>query len=128
MKPLQRQRGVTAIAVILMLAVGAFFVAVVLTLFPIYMEHFSVKSHLKGVKEEAQASNLTDKDIMKGLMRRFDIDNVKHVTEDNIDIEQTDDGARSVVIEYEVRDHFLANIDIVAKFHDEVKLPSEQAK
>lgn len=128
MKSLQRQRGMTPIAIILMLAVGAFFVAVVLTLFPIYMEHFSVKSHLKGVKEEAETSNLTNKDIMKGLLRRFDIDNVKHVTEDDIDIEPTDDGHRSVVIDYEVRDHFMGNIDIVASFHDEVILPSELEK
>jgi hypothetical protein len=122
MKPLQRQRGLTAISIIAMLAVLAFFVAVVLTLFPIYTEHLSVVSHLKGLKQDSESRTMTDKDMIKTMMRRFDIDNVKNVTEDNITIARDSDST-SVTIDYEVRDHFMANIDVVAVFHDEVEIP-----
>ena len=127
MKPLQRQSGLTAISIIIILAVGAFFVAIFFTLFPIYMEHFEVKSHLNALKDDAKTTDITDRDIVKTMMRRFDIDNINHVTEDDIDIEKTDSG-RTVSIDYEVRDHFLANIDVVVSFHNEVNLPPRQGQ
>jgi len=122
MKPLQRQRGLTTISIIIILGVLAFFVAIVLTLFPIYMEHFSVTSHLKSLKKESDAQTMTSDEIMRTMMRRLEIDNVKHVTQDDIEIDK-EDNKTTVVVDYEVREHFLGNIDIVAMFHDEVEIP-----
>lgn len=125
MKSLEQQRGLTAIAIILMLLVLAFFVAIVLTMFPIYMEHFAVNSHLQSLKDESKISTMTDLDITKSMERKFDIDNITHVNKDDIDIEPNDKGGRTVSIDYEVRDHFLANVDVVVSFHNEVDVPGK---
>ncbi len=51
-------------------------------------------------------------------MKRLGINNVTHVTRDNIEISK-EDGKISIVISYEARVPMLANIDVVANFKDD---------
>jgi Domain of unknown function (DUF4845) len=121
-RQLHRQRGMTAIAMVLILAMIGFFATLAIRLFPVYMEHFSVSSHLKNLSEEAGIKGKTNKEILSTLNKRFAIDDVKHVSDDNIFIERTKDGTITVAIEYEVRTPALANVDMVVSFVDEVVL------
>lgn len=117
-----RQHGLTAIAIVLILAMVGFFAMITIRLFPVYMEHFSVASHLKDLSQEAGASKKTDQEIFSTLFKRFDIDDVKHVTRDNVFIERNKDGSVVVAIEYEVRTPAVANVDMIVSFADEVEL------
>lgn len=117
-----RQQGLTAIAIVLILAMIAFFAMLALRLFPVYMEHFSVTSHLERLSEEAGIKEKTNSEILGTLQKRFDIDDVKHVTTDNIFIERNKDGSMLVAIEYEVRTPAVANVDMVVSFIDEVEI------
>ncbi len=117
-----RQQGLTAIAIILILAMIGFFAMITIRLFPVYMEHFNVSSHLKTLAKEAGASKQTNGEILRTLNKRFDIDDVKHVSKDDIFIERHKDGSVLVAIEYEVRTPAIANVDMVVSFVDEVEL------
>ena len=117
-----RQQGLTGIAIILMLAVGAFFLAIAFTVFPPYMENFSVKSHVHDLKKLPDAKSMTKTDITKQLFRRFDIDNVTSVTEDDVNFVEVPNGWR-IDVDYEVRKHFIGNVDLVLVFHEEVEVP-----
>ena len=121
-RSLHHQKGLTGIAIILMLAVAAFFIAIALTLFPVYMENFSVASHVHDLKKIPDVKTMTKTDITKRLMRRFDIDNVTNVTEDDIEFVQIPSGWR-IEVDYEVRKPFIGNVDIVTIFHEEVEVP-----
>jgi len=117
-----RQQGLTAISVVLILAMIGFFAMIAIRLFPIYVEHFSVVSHLESLAEETGITKKTNGEILSTLNKRFSIDDVKNVTDENIFIERNKDGSMLIAIEYEVRTPALGNIDMVVSFVDEVTL------
>lgn len=121
MRGLQRQRGMTAISMMVVVAIGTFLVLIALRLFPVYIEHFKVASHLKTLAEESGAARMSDGEIRQTLKKRFDIDDVTNVTRDDIFIERSKDGRTIVAIEYEVRTPALGNVDMVVSFIDEVE-------
>ncbi|NOX91852.1 MAG: DUF4845 domain-containing protein, partial [Gammaproteobacteria bacterium] len=61
-------------------------------------------------------------EILSTLNKRFSIDDVKNVTNENIFIERRKDGSMVIAIEYEVRTPALGNVDMVVSFVDEVEL------
>jgi hypothetical protein len=117
-----RQQGLTAIAIVAILAMIGFFAMIAIRLFPVYMEHFSVTSHLGGLAEEEGIKKKTNGEILSRLTKRFDIDDVKHVTRDNVFIERNKDGSMIIAIEYEVRTPAVANVDMIVSFIDEVEI------
>jgi len=122
MKDLQRQRGVTAIGMIVIVALVVFFSLITIRLFPIYVEHFKVKSHLENLATEAATNKLTDGQIRSTLKKRFDIDDVENVRDENIFIEHPDRDTTIIAIEYEVRTPAFGNVDMVVSFVDEVEV------
>lgn len=118
----RHQKGMTGIAMALVLVMIAFFAMLVLRLFPIYMEHFSVASHLKSLSNEAGVSAKTNAEIVSTLRKRFEIDDVKNVSKDDIFIEREKGGRVVVAVEYEVRTTAMGNVDMVVNFVDEVEL------
>jgi Domain of unknown function (DUF4845) len=117
-----RQKGMTGIALALILAMVGVFALLALRLFPIYMEHFNVTSHLNRLAEDSNVKTMTDKAVISTLQKRFTIDDVKNVTREHIFIEREKGKVILIAIEYEVRTKALGNIDMVVNFVDEVKL------
>lgn len=111
----KRQLGLTIPTIAAIVAVGAFFLLVALTLFPIYMENFSVSSHLKRMKSEAPEGS--EEEIVETLLKRYDLDDVKSVTRDHI-LVSTEGGGTTVTVDYEVRKNFMANVDLVVVFKE----------
>jgi len=117
----RRQQGITGLAMALILVMVAFIALIALRLVPIYIEHFSVSSHLTQLLADLRKSTMSDKEIIDTLEKRFDIDDVKHVTKDDITIDR-DGGPIKVKIEYEVRTPAMGNVDMVVSFYDEVEV------
>jgi hypothetical protein len=122
MKSINRQAGLTPISIVLLLAIGAFFVMLALRLVPIYMENFKVSSHLEKLAKDPSSRSMSEHEIVNKLFKRFDIDDVEHVTRDDVTIEQTDNGLM-IYIDYEVRAPTIGNVDIVASFSDKAEIP-----
>ena len=115
---LGRQKGITAIGMVIILALVAFFALLTLRLVPIYMENFTVSSHLNTLAEDSETKSLSDRDILSTLKKRFYIDDVKNVTEDNIFIDH-EGGKTTITIEYEVRAPIFGNIDVAVSVNEE---------
>jgi hypothetical protein len=122
MKTKQQQQGLTAITMLLILVIIGFFAMIVIRLFPIYMEHFNVASHLERLGKDQATKSMTNQEILSALRKSFDIDDVKHVTDDNIFIERGKDKSVVIAIEYEVRTPTIGNVDMVVSFSDEVEV------
>ncbi|HEB92866.1 MAG TPA: DUF4845 domain-containing protein [Gammaproteobacteria bacterium] len=122
MKGLHRQRGVTGITMILIMALIAFFSLIAMRLFPVYLEHFKVSSHLESLAVEESTGKLSDNEIRKTLAKRFDIDDVENVRPEDIFIERPDRDTLIIAIEYEVRTPAFGNVDMVISFIDEVEV------
>lgn len=116
------QQGMTTIGVILVLVVIAFFATIVIKLSPVYIEHYKVDSVLNTLKGEPMLMNATDASIRSGLAKRFDVNDVEHVSADDVVIDRTKGKVSSLSVDYEVRVPLIGNVDAVAKFSEEVKV------
>jgi len=115
----QPQAGMTYMGMLIMLIVIAFFAVVLIKVLPLYMEHFNVTSSLKSLAKDTKDGQgaKTPMEVEKLLSNRLIINDVQHVTRD--DIKVTRDGHRLVVdVSYEARVHLFGNLDVVAKFPD----------
>lgn len=121
MKNIQRQSGLTAISIVALLAVAAFFIMLALRLSPIYLENFKVSSHLEGLKTEHDVAKMSEDEILDKLFKRMDIDDVENVKREDVIFEEQD-GKLIISIEYEVRSPTVGNIDIVASFIETVEV------
>ena len=115
MKNYNKQRGVTMVTIAAGLALLAFFVLIAITLLPVYIENFSVSSHVSRIGMDVRASEVTKEEVRKTLLKRFGIDDVKSVERQDISITDIP-GGYQIEVDYEVRKHFLGNVDVVIYF------------
>ncbi|MDD5035016.1 MAG: DUF4845 domain-containing protein, partial [Methylococcaceae bacterium] len=74
-----RQKGMTLIGFLLMLTVAGFFVLLGLKLFPIYLEHFQIKSSLTSLKSDPEFASRSRDEILSALEKRWDINGITRV-------------------------------------------------
>lgn len=120
MQNLHKQKGMTAIGWLIVLGLIAFFVLTVLRLLPMYMEYSKVVTVLESVSNEPGLAKKTKSEILRLIGQRFDINDVSTVTAKQAVITR-EDGIVKIKMDYERREKFLGNIDIVGKFSKEVR-------
>lgn len=115
MKTRHEQKGMTAIAMVLLLVILGFFAMVVIKLFPLYLEQFKVTAALNSLADDPSAKEASEDEIKTKIIKKLAIDDVESITEDDI-VVSGKGGERSVTIEYESRVPIIANIDAVVKY------------
>lgn len=119
MKTIHSQKGMTGIGWMLVIALILFFAYTVMTLLPVYLESYNVGSVTKSLADE---KDLTPKLIKSLLLKRLDINMATSVAAEDIYITRETNGFL-VEIEYEVREPFIANIDLVLYFKKSIEIP-----
>lgn len=120
MQNLQKQKGMTAIGWLIVLGIIAFAVLTVLRLLPMFMEYSKVTSVMESLANEPGLANKTKSEIVNLIDKRFDINAVTTVTARQAVITK-EDGLVKIKMEYERRENFIGNIDVVGKFSKEIK-------
>ena len=116
-----KESGLTGIGFVFVLLILGFFVALGLKLFPVYLEYYSVTTSLQSLKNE-ESSKLDQSQAIKSLLKkRLDMNDVTHVSNENIKIVKNVKST-TVTVEYEVRKSFMGNVDIVVSFSDSIEL------
>jgi len=111
-----KQRGITLLGFIMVMAVVGVFAFVGFKLFPVYAEYYSAVSDLKAACLEPDSSKATLQDMRGKLSRRFNISYVSSIDLAK-DVKLVKNGeVRSININYEVRKPLIYNLDFVAKF------------
>lgn len=118
MRTPSRQKGMTMIGWLIVLALIGFFTLLVLRLGPIYLQNYEVKSHLKGLHQEPLITQKSNAEIRKLLTRRFEIDNIDTVIKPNMIQIDSGEGRIKIRIQYEVRTKILGNVDALVSFDD----------
>lgn len=121
MKLIKNQRGASLIGRLIVVALFVFFAMFVFKLFPSYMQNFTIRSTLEGLKEDG-LQEVTAGNIRQSIQRRFKINNVQDVTPDQVAISREADLYR-VSVDYEVRVPFVFNVDLVARFSESAEVP-----
>ncbi|MBK9131479.1 MAG: DUF4845 domain-containing protein [Gammaproteobacteria bacterium] len=115
-----KQEGLTFLSLLIVLAVIGFFAYIGIKLTPVYLEHFSVTSSLQSLAEE-ESQGLAVGELRSRLLKRLEINNVSHVTENDISV-RSDAGSKTVTIQYEVQEPFYGNVSLLLSFEDSVTL------
>lgn len=119
---IQHQRGMTIWSWLFVLGTIGFMALVAMKLFPIYMENMSVKRAINQVASVDGAASMNKKAAWGALVKQFYVDEVKSVSDENVDVQVNDDGVKELIISYEVRTTMLANVDVVVWFEERAPL------
>jgi len=119
---MNKQRGMTLIGWVIVLGIIAFFATVVMRVFPMYQEYYNVVTIMEGMETELKDNKLTKQQVWILLAKRFNTGYIKSVKKENVEILRGKNSPHvtKVVIDYEVREPFIAQIDLVGHFHKEI--------
>jgi Tfp pilus assembly major pilin PilA len=119
----KQQAGMTLISWVIVLGVIAFLAAFVMRLFPMYQEYYGVVQVMKGMEKEITANKLTKQQVMLLLNKRFNTGYIFSVKKDNIELERGKNNVHvdKIIIDYEVREPFIAHVSLVGSFHLEAE-------
>ena len=116
-----KQTGMTLIGWLIVLGLIAFFALLGMKLFPMVMEDYEIGGSLESLKQEPFLTKKTNKEIISLLQRRFDVNDVTAVKQDNIKITK-EGGVMIITIDYENQKPFMGNYYILGKYHHSTKV------
>jgi Tfp pilus assembly major pilin PilA len=122
-----RQRGITLLSFLMVIAVLGFFAFIGMRLFPVYSEYYSVKQAMDAVANEPGVNTWDARRVRDALDRRFNISYVFSVKPEHIKVTRSATG-NTLTIDYEVRKPFAYNLDFVARFNRSVELTRQSAE
>lgn len=117
---IQKQRGLSLIGFIIVLAVVVFVSFIGMKIVPIYMEYYSVVNALDGVASERGSANLSTYELRVKVLNRLYVSYSENVKES--DIKVTRNNGVHLRVAYEVRESVIGNLDVIAKFDKSVRL------
>ena len=115
-----KQRGITLLGFLMILAIAGIFAFVFMRLFPVYTEYYSVVRDMKGLQAEPGVSTLPPQKIKDLLFRRFNISYVESVKPEHVTV--TRKNGYNLTVKYEVRRPLVYNLDFIARFEKTVDL------
>lgn len=116
-----KQRGMTLIGFVIVLAVAGLFIYVGMKLIPMYTEFYSVKKALAAMANEDGIANKSAADVRRSLEKRLSLSYAGTIKREHVKIERQGPGWM-VTIAYENRRELIANLDVVGKFHAQKEL------
>lgn len=116
MRTLKNQRGMTMWSLLFVLSMIALVVFLVLKLLPVYLADMKVRSALDSVTRQSDAGSMSKGELIEGLAKRFDIDNIEHVDLGK-DLTITARGRnRAIRIKYEAVVPMVGNVSALMEF------------
>ena len=110
-----RQKGMTTIGLIILVAFIGLFAFAGMQLAPIYLNYLKVAGVVNGVYEEFDGQNPTRGQIALSIRRRFGVESVDVIGYKDVKVNAVD-GGFAVVANYEHTSPFIANIYFTVKF------------
>ncbi len=121
MKLISKQRGLTAISWIAIVAVVVLFATLLLRLIPIYIEGYSVYQSLESMAGDSKVATYSTRAIKKTLLKRLNINSVYSVTGDDIYVSKKS-GKTIIEVDYEKRENVVGNLDLIVHFKKEITI------
>lgn len=123
----QRQKGMTAIGIFLILAMLACFFAFGLSLFPLYNEYISVKSGMQSVLDTPPAKRKSIKDMRKIFLRNVELNNVERFTDQTVKelvtLKKSKDGKKKFLnVKYQAQNKLFKNIFVMMDVDETIEM------
>jgi hypothetical protein len=113
---MNRQRGMTFIGLVLLIAAGLFVVMVGMKLTPAYVEYFTIKKTLKKISEEPGFATMSRKEIMDVYSKASMIDEIDDVNAKDLVVGKSAGGQNTVSVAYQKVIPIIANVSVLIDF------------
>ena len=117
----KHQQGLTFISLVFVLGLIAFFILLGLKIGPIYLDHSKVVSALAEIEKTQGIGELSQAEIRNSLNKRFNINYVYDVTQEDITVTKYGNYLK-VVIKYEVIRKIAGNLSVLVEFNDVIEV------
>jgi hypothetical protein len=121
---LKRQQGFTLISLVFVLGFVAFLVLLILKIGPVYMDHSKITGALTSLEKTDDIGTMTEMEIRRGLDKRFNVDSVSDVTQEDITVIKSGEYLK-VVIAYDVVKKLVGNVSLLVEFNDFIEVGRE---
>jgi hypothetical protein len=115
----QRQRGMTFLGLVTILAILGAGLYAGIRLVPVYLDYMKVARALDQVRDEHSAIDTNPQLIRRSLERRWDVEDIKGIGWKEVEIKKSNEGY-DMRAAYEVEQPFVANVYLLAKFDKSV--------
>ena len=113
---MHKQRGMTFIGVVLLIATIVFVAVIAMKLTPAYLEFMSVKKVIIKVSKESNFATMSNKEIVDSFDRSAVIDDIKNVTGKDLEISKSSAGVPIVTADYQVLVPLMGNVSALLDF------------
>lgn len=113
---MNRQRGITFIGLVLLIAAGLFVVMVGMKLTPAYVEYFTIKKTLKKISQEPGFETMSRKEIIDVYTKAAMIDEIDDVNAKDLVVGKNTSGQNTVSIDYQKVIPIIANVSVLIDF------------
>jgi hypothetical protein len=113
---MHKQRGMTFIGVVLLVATIVFVAVIAMKLMPAYLEFMSVKKVITKVSKESNFATMSNKEIADSFDRSAVIDDIKNVTGKDLEISKSPAGTPVVIADYQVLVPLMGNVSALLDF------------
>lgn len=117
---IRSQAGAGLFSWLVIIALIAFFVTSILTLYPMYYNHYKATAHMKSVANDPATRTMNRKEIKTAIRKRFQVDNIEFINQGKDITIEIKKKKTTINLSYEVRAHLMGNIFIVGDFSDNV--------
>lgn len=123
----QRQGGMTALGIFIIMAMLACFAVFALTAFPLYNEYFSVKKSMESVLNQDPKLRSTTKEVRKIFLRNVELNNVERFTDitvkDLVNVQKSKDGKKKYLnVKYQASNKLFQNVFLMMDVDETIEL------
>lgn len=118
---MKSQRGMSTLGMLILASYGALVVLLVVKLFPVYMDDFTIKDMLSSMQESPDVRGSTPEGLRDLFRKRLDVNGIRSVSHKDLKVERDGDLLK-YELTYEIRTPMVANIDVVTHFSHQYEL------
>jgi hypothetical protein len=115
-----RQRGATALGMLIILGILGVGLYAGMRLFPIYFEYMEIARAMNQIADENKNNNISAQQLRTALQRRWDVDDIKSISPKEMEIKAAA-GMVYMRAEYRAEAPFIGNVSLVVDFDKTVE-------
>lgn len=124
MKTRHYQKGMTGTGWLIVLGLIGLATIVVIRLLPLYYENFQIRTVLENMQNDPEFSPTSKHIIWNSLAKRLNVNGVRSIRKEHLKLIKSKNKL-TIVLDYETRLPFIANLDVVGKFTESIELPTK---
>ena len=118
----RRQRGMTFIGLLCILAMAGALVYAGVRLAPVYLNYMNIVKTLETTASEYKGENVDPGAIRNSLERHWEITTISAVDYKDVEITKDEDGGVSLHVVYDDSEPYLGNVSLAVHFDKTVKV------